>query len=487
MSIAALYDVADALELAAQVRARQVTPRELLDEAIARAERVNPALNALTARLYDAARAACERADVAAPFAGVPFLAKDLGPALGGAPLTMGSRYFAAYVPVADDAFFVSAKAAGLNVFAKTSTPEFGLLPYTEPALFGACRNPWNADRTPGGSSGGSGALCAAGVVPIAHGNDMGGSIRIPASCNGLFGLKPSRGRTPSVGGLVGEANVDLGISRTVRDSAALLDATRLDAGEPFLEAMRRDPGRLRVAVVRGPMLGGGIAPDARAALDDAAELCAELGHDVVDDEPGGIDYGAMSYALLLLFASQIGWHLGAGNPTPHVPLRSGDLEPATRAMLAIARVLALDELTTAVARQHELRERFAGFMERYDVILTPTLAAPPVRIGELALSAAEKVQIEVLTRVKSAALIRKAARDISARMFDWLPYTPVFNLTGQPAMSVPLSWTKDGLPVGVQFAGRFGDEATLLRLAAQLEAARPWHGRRPPCWSGER
>ncbi|MDE2480613.1 MAG: amidase [bacterium] len=484
MSIAALYDANDAIGLAEELRAGRVHPRELLDEAIARLERVNPRLNAVTARLDDAARAAAER-PFDGPFAGVPFLAKDLGPALAGAPQTMGSRYFAAYVPPVDDAFFVRVKAAGLNPFAKTSTPEFGLLPYTEPALFGPCRNPWDTERTPGGSSGGSGALCAAGVVPLAHGNDMGGSIRIPASCTGLFGLKPSRGRTPTVGGLVGEANVDLGISRSVRDSAALLDATRLDAGEPFLEAMRREPGRLRVAVVRGPMLGHGIAPEARAALDDAAGLCASLGHDVVDDEPGGIDYPAMSYALLLFFASQIGWHLGAGNPTPHRAIQGGDLEPATRAMLAIACVLALDELTTAVAHQRALTDRFARFMERYDVVLTPTLAAPPIRIGELGLSASEKLQIEVLTRLKSPALIRKAARDISARMFDWLPYTPIFNLTGQPAMSVPLYWTPEALPVGVQFAGRFGDEATLLRLAAQLETARPWAARRPPIWSG--
>ncbi len=481
MSIAELYDTSDALGLGEAVRAGSCTPVELLEEAIARAERVNPALNALTARLYEQARSRASRGAFGAPFSGVPFLAKDLGPAVGGVTHSMGSRYFASYVPPVDDPFFARTAAAGLNVFAKTSTPEFGLLPYTEPALFGPCRNPWNLERTPGGSSGGSGALCAAGVVPLAHGNDMGGSIRIPASCNGLFGLKPSRGRTPTVGGVVGEANVDLGISRSVRDSAALLDATRLDEGEPFLAAMRRDPGRLRIAVMRGPGLGHGVRAEARAALDDAVGLCAALGHEVADDEPGGIDYGAMSYALLLFFASQIGWQLGAGNPTPHKPIGHDDLEPATRAMLAIARVLALDELTTAVARQHELTARLTRFMERYDVILTPTLAAPPVRIGELGLSTSEKLQIEVLTRLRSPALIRKAARDISGRMFDWLPYTPIFNLTGQPAMSVPLWWSAEGLPVGVQFAGRLGEEARLLQLAAQLETARPWHDRRPP------
>jgi Asp-tRNA(Asn)/Glu-tRNA(Gln) amidotransferase A subunit family amidase len=479
-----MYDDHDAVGLAQAVRRREVSPSELLEEAIGRAERANARVNALTARGYDRAR---EHAagTFEGPFAGVPFVAKDLGPPLAGMPMTMGSRYFSAYTPAADHEFFRRVRAAGLNIFAKSSTPEFGLLPYTEPALFGPCRNPWDLERTPGGSSGGSAALVASGVLPMAHGNDMGGSIRIPAACTGLFGLKPSRGRTPTTGGVIGEANVDHAVSRTVRDSAALLDALRSDDGPRFSDAIAREPGRLRIAVVRGAMLGHGIVSEVEAALDDTVDLCRSLGHDVVDDEPVGIDYAAMSYALLLLFAAQIGWHLGAGNPTPAKPLRSGDLEPATRAMLAIARTLPMDELTSAVVRQRALTATFAEFMQRYDVVLTPTLAAPPVRIGELALSSSEKVQIEVLTALRPAPLIRKAARDISARMFDWLPYTPVFNLTGQPAVSVPLAWTHDGLPLGLQFAGRMNDEATLFSLAAQLERAKPWRDRRPPFWSG--
>ncbi len=481
MSISEFYDRADALEMARAVRAGEIAPRELLDEAIARAERVNPHLNAIAARRYEDARVDAERSGRDGSFAGVPFVAKDLGPQLAGLPMTMGSRYFARYVPTEDHEFFRRAKRTGAIVFAKTTTPEFGLSPFTETVLFGATRNPWDLARTPGGSSGGSAALCAAGVVPIAHGNDMGGSIRIPASCTGLFGLKPSRGRTPGVGGVIGHANIDHAISRSVRDSAAMLDALRSDDGSRFLPEVARDPNPLRIAVMRGPLLGHGYSAESLEALDAAAELCASLGHSVVDDEPQGIDYAAMSYALLLLFASNTGWILGAGNPTPQRRLRGDDIEPIAAAMLAIARTIALDELTTAVVDQQKLTAAYDAFLERYDVVLTPTLAAPPVRIGELALTRFEVMQVGLLTHLRAPALIGKAARDIAGRMFDWLPSTPIFNLTGQPAMSVPLHWSAEGLPVGVQFAARRNDEATLFALAGQLERAQPWHARRPP------
>ncbi len=484
MSIAEFYGRSDALEMGRAVRAGEVTPRELLDEAIARAERVNPHLNAIAARRYEDARVDAERSARDGAFAGVPFVAKDLGPPLAGLPLTMGSRYFARYVPTEDHEFFRRVKRSGAVVFAKSTTPEFGLSPYTETALFGATRNPWDLTRTPGGSSGGSAALCAAGVLPIAHGNDMGGSIRIPASCTGLFGLKPSRARTPGVGGIIGHANIDHAISRSVRDSAAMLDAVRSDDGARFLPEVARDPKPLRIAVIRGPLLGHGYSADACDALDAAATLCASLGHHVVEDEPAGIDYPATAYALLLLFASNVGWILGAGNPTPHHRLRGDDIEPIAAAMLAIARTIALDELTTAVADQQKLIAAYEAFFERYDVVLCPTLAAPPVRIGELALTRLEVLKVGLLTRLRAPALIGKAAREIAARMFDWLPSTPVFNLTGQPAMSVPLHWSADGLPIGVQFAARRDDEATLFALAGQLERAQPWRERRPPLWS---
>jgi amidase len=480
-----LFEEGDAVGMAAAVRAREVTPRELLDEAIRRAERVNPQLNALTERRYEAARNEAEHIALDAPFAGVPFIVKDLGPQLAGMPFRMGSRYFQDYVPAGDHELIRRMKAAGLCIFAKSATPEFGLTPYTEPLAYGPCRNPWNLERTPGGSSGGSAALCAAGVVPLAHGNDGGGSIRIPASCTGLFGVKPSRDRVPVTPGLIGNWNVDLGVSRSVRDSAALLDVLRSDDGPRFLDEAEREPGRLRIAVIRGPMLGHGISAQSRTAVDRAVALCESLGHTVVEDEPSGIDYSATAYATLMLFTSQVGFALGAGNPTPQKPLTRADVEPATYALLTIARLAPLDELTTALTTQQRLIVAMAAFMQNYDAVLTPTLAAPPLRIGELALSKAELMQIAVLTRVKSRGLILKAAREIASKLFDWLPHTPIFNLSGQPAMSVPLHWTDDGLPVGVQFGARHGDEATLYRLAAQLERAQPWSARRPPVWSG--
>ncbi|HUN28291.1 MAG TPA: amidase, partial [Alphaproteobacteria bacterium] len=309
MSLRDFYDRSDAIDIAGSVRARDVSAAEVLDEAIARAERVNLRLNALAARDYDRARAAA-KGSLDGPLAGVPLLVKDLGPSLGGVPMTMGSRYFASYVPAAGHEFFTRLRSAGAVIFAKTTAPEFGLLPYTESTLFGATRNPWDLERTPGGSSGGSAALCAAGVVPVAHGNDMGGSIRIPASCVGLFGLKPSRGRAPTTGGIIGSANVDHAIARTVRDSAAFLDVVRSDGGPRFLNEVERDPAPLRIAVMRGSGLGHGISAQARAAVDAAAALCASLGHAVVEAEPEGVDYPAVAYALLLIFASQIGWHL---------------------------------------------------------------------------------------------------------------------------------------------------------------------------------
>lgn len=483
------YDSYDALELAELVRTKDVTAEELLDEAIARAERLNPKLNAIVYKRYDEARIEIRRGLPAGPFTGVPLAIKDLGPALAGAPLTGGSRYFKEYVPAFDDEIVSRFKASGFAIFAKTNTPEFGLAPVTEPALFGPCRNPWDVSRTTGGSSGGSAALVASGVVPLAHGNDMGGSIRIPASCTGIFGLKPSRGRTPTVGGVVGNANVDFALSRTVRDSAAMLDVVKLEHGllfdapyfaGSFLDAAARDPSALRIAIVRDPMLGKSIHPECRNAVDRAAALCERHGHHVEEASPDGIAYDDIRLAILALFASNVGWRMSSANPLAGKKLRAGDLEPATWAMLIISELFSTTDLTTAAVWQQFLALRFQEFLQRYDVMLMPTLAAPPVKIGELALTRTEVAQIELLGRLRSKTLIRKAAREIAKTLFDWIPYTPLFNLTGQPAMSVPLYWTPDRLPVGVMFAGRLGDDLTLLQLASQLERAQPWRDKRP-------
>lgn len=488
------YGRYDALGLAELVRTKQVSAEELVDEAIARAERVNPQLNALVHRRFEQARDEAQAALPDGPFTGVPCVAKDLGPKLAGVPLTSGSRYFKDYVPDHDDEYFVRAKRAGLVFIGKSNTPEMGLAPVTEPRLFGPCRNPWDLERTSGGSSGGSAALVASGVVPMAHANDMGGSIRIPASCCGIFGMKPSRGRTPTVGGVIGDPNVDLGVSRSVRDSAALLDAVRVEHGllydapsftGSYLDEAGRDPKPLRIAVVHDPMLGTNIDPECRTAVENAAKLCEQLGHQVEIAAPSGVNYPDMALALILIFASTLGWKMHAANPLPGKKLRAGDLEPGTWAMVVISELLSADDLTTAVHLQHDLARTFDAFMSRYDVMLMPTLSAPPVKIGALALPKSKEMQVEVLARLRAKTLIRKAAQEIAKTLFDWLPYTPIFNLTGQPAMSVPLHWTPDGLPVGVQFAARLGDEATLFRLAGQLERAQPWSDRHPPVWSG--
>lgn len=471
----------DALGLANLVRSKQVKASELLDEAIAAAARVNPQLNALICERFEQARAQAEHPDLDSAFCGVPFLLKDLGPRLAGVPMRRGSKYFMDYVPDVDDEIVSRMKRAGLTIFGKTSTPEFGLLPYTEPRLLGPCRNPWDPQRTPGGSSGGSAALVAAGVVPMAHGNDMGGSIRIPASCTGLFGLKPGRGRVPRAGTPVGDMNADLGITRSVRDSAALLDTLAAEVPErPYREEAGREPGRLRIALVAGAMLGKTIEAPCREAAQQAAVLCERLGHHVELAEPSDIDYRAISLAVLHVFACNVAWIMRVANPL-RKKLRAGDLEPGSWAMLVIGEMLSAVELTAALQTQAEVSDAFDGFMQRYDVMLTPTLAGPPVQIGALALKKNEIAQIEVLARLRNGPLIRKAAHTIAESLFDWLPYTPVFNLTGQPAMSVPLYWTQDDLPVGVQFAARRGNEAVLYRLAAQLEAAQPWFNRRPP------
>jgi Asp-tRNA(Asn)/Glu-tRNA(Gln) amidotransferase A subunit family amidase len=494
MSGFAEYDRYDALGLAELVRSKAVTAEELLTEAILRIERVNPELNAIAAQCFEQAVAGARSGLPDGPFTGVPYLIKDLGPRLAGVPMTSGSRYFAHYIPTEDSPFIAQLKRSGVSIVAKTTCPEFGLLPVTEPALFGACRNPWNTARTPGGSSGGSAALVAAGVVPAAHGNDMGGSLRIPASCTGLFGFKPTRARMATVGGVVGDMNVDHAITRTVRDSAALLDAVRIDSTAlyqaapfdgTFLGQVERDPRPLRIAYVESAMFGKTIDPQCRDAARSAAKRCEELGHRVESVEPSGVDYAVLAFSVLMIFASNVAWALNANNPLRGTRIRSGDLEPASRAMLVISEVLSSDDLTDAVTRQRAVAERMREFMQSYDVILTPTLAAPPVPIGALALTAIERAQVEVLTRLRAATLIRRAAEQIAASLLDWTPFTPLFNLTGQPAMSVPWSTSTDGLPIGVQFAAALGDDATLFRLAGQLERAQPWRDRRPPVWSG--
>ena len=487
------YERFDALGLAELVRTGKVGAAELLDEAIARADRLNPALNAIITRMDDAARAAARAGLPQGPFAGVPFLVKDLGPALAGVPMHMGSRALRGYVPTRDSELFRRYKAAGLNIFGKTNTPEFGNSAYTEPVAFGPCRNPWNTSRTPGGSSGGSAAAIAAGIVPMAHGNDGGGSLRIPASCTGLFGLKPSRGRMPGdaeIPDLLGALVCDHVMSRSVRDSAAMLDLghggdTGLLWGAPqpretYLASAGRDPGRLRIASMTSPMFARSIDPECVAAQANAAKLLTGLGHIVEEAEPE-IDYAEALSAFVVLFFTEIAQAIGLAEEVTGRRFGRSEIEVVPWFAKSYFRSLKPAAIAHATYVQGKLARTYATFMANYDVLLMPTLGMPPIAIGALKPNAIESATIDIASATRFGPLAKIIIKELGTKAFAWTPSTPLFNMTGQPGMSVPLHWSAGGLPVGMQFIGRYGDESTLFQLAGQLERAQPWFDKRPP------
>ena len=464
----------DATAQAELVRRREVKAIEFVDAAIERIERLNPTLNAVVTPMYEQARTAAAGEPPPGPFAGVPFLLKDLLASYGGVRMTLGSTFLRDFVPDHDSELVARLKRAGLIVLGKTNTPEFGILPTTEPRLFGPSCNPWNAGRTTGGSSGGSAAAVAAGLVPMAHGTDGGGSIRIPASCCGVFGLKPTRAHNPlgpDFGDIFSGLVVEHAITRSVRDSAALLDATSgPDVGDPywapppprpFLQEVGADPGRLRIAYTAAVATAASVHADCVSAVRDAAALCADLGHDVVEAAPS-VPGELVIQAFITLWSAGCAWTIDgmalvAGRtPTPD------QFEPLTWALYEMGRQQSASAYLLAVTALQRVARDIAHFFVNYDVWLTPTLAEPPVPLGTFDSPPQNPLQ----------GLFRAAA---------FVPFTPICNVTGQPAMSVPLFWNADGLPVGTHFIGRFGDEATLFRLGAQLEAARPWSERRPP------
>jgi amidase len=472
-----MQDVAfmDATDQADLVRRREASPLELVEGAIERIEALNPQINAVVTPMYEQARAAAREPLPDGPFAGVPYLVKDLTLDVAGVRMASGTRFLRDFVSQFDAELYVRQRRAGLIPVGKTNTPEFGILPTTEPVLFGPTHNPWNLDRSPGGSSGGSAAAVAAGIVPLAHASDGGGSIRIPASCCGLFGLKPTRMRTPlgpALGDGLAGLPVEHAVTRSVRDSAALLDATSgPDQGapyfaappeRPFLQEVGTDPGRLRVAVTREAMTGTPVDPECVAAVEESAKLCAELGHEVFDFAPGDLDIDAFVSAFLVV------WNSGAAAGIEHWARSLGrdaaedQFEPLTWAMRGQGLAYSAVDYFLAQAELQLLSRKIAGWFQGFDVWLTPVLAEPPVPLGTFD-APADNPMFPLM------------------RASLYVPFTPLANVTGMPAMSVPLHWTADGLPVGSHFVGRYGDEATLLRLAAQLEAARPWAARRPP------
>ncbi len=463
----------DALGLGELIARGQVTALEALEAAILRLEEVNPKLNAVVHPMYDEARRRIEAGLPAGPLSGVPFLLKDLGLLYSGQPTSFGSHLYDGYLADHHSTLVERYLEAGLVIFGKTNTPELGLAATTEPVRFGPTRNPWNLARTAGGSSGGSTAAVAAGVVPAAHATDGGGSIRIPASACGLVGLKPTRARNPA-GPDAGEGWSGLSCghvaSRTVRDSAAFLDASHgpesgapyhaPEPARPFLDEVGADPGRLRIAFSTEAPNGTAVDPECVSAVEDTAALLAELGHEVVAAAPEfdmedaiqnmAVIWGANTWANAALRYRALG----------REPDGSG-LEAVTWAIAERGHRAPASDYARAIQVVHALGRVFARFHQAHDIFMTPTLALPPVALGN----------IDMMEPDPDRYL---------ENMFKFMPFTPQINASGQPAITLPLAQSAEGLPLGVQFIARFGDEATLFRLAAQLEEARPWAGRRP-------
>ncbi len=465
----------DATEQAALVRKKEVLAIELVEAAIKRIEKVNPRLNAVVTPMYDEARrAACSQLPEA-PFTGVPYLIKDLIASAKGVRMTFGTTNLANYISDHDSELVLRFRKAGLIAVGKSNVPELGLLPTTESRLLGPCRNPWDPNRTAGGSSGGAAAAVAAGLVPAAHGSDGGGSIRIPAACCGLFGLKPTRGRNslaPDFGDIMGGLVAEHVLTRSVRDSAALLDATAgYVPGDPyfapapektFLSETKKKPGQLRIGFLTKCPNGEDYSDDCLKALLDAVELCKGLGHEMIETTPG-IDSKRLASAFMVIWsAGCVLTVAGISHLSGKAPDRS-QYENATWGLYEMGKHYTAADYLLAVTEVQSLCRRLTeNFFNQFDVVMTPTLGEPPVALGTF-----DSPDDDLLRGWRRSA--------------QFVPFTPVCNAMGNPAMSVPLYWNEAGLPIGIHFIGRYADEATLFRLAAQLEKARPWKKRRPP------
>ena len=492
------YGQYDGLGLAELVRRKEISPRELLEEAIARTEAVNPRLNAVIHTMYDHARELTDGDLPDGPFSGVPFLLKDMLAFYAGHPLRFGSRAMRDHVADRTSTTVTRFLATGLVPFGKTNAPEMGLEPFTEPELFGPTHNPWDPARSPSGSSGGAAAAVAARIVPVASGGDGGGSIRTPSSACGVFGMKPSRGRNP-VGPDVGEiwqgAVAEHVLTRTVRDSAAMLDVTAgPDAGalyhapapeQPFLEAVTTAPGRLRIAFTTESLLGSHVDGACVQGVERTVTLLRELGHEVVNARPH-FDRRAFLRAFIIMVSAETAADLDECSALVGRRRWSNRrLELETRAMQLLGRQIATQDFIKACRHLQRVARLMGQFLDegRYDAFLTPTLGAPPVPIGTLRPSAMEAAGLRVLSALKAGNLMRAIGfiDTVADKVFGFSAYCALFNVSGQPAMSMPLHWSDDGLPVGMHFVAPYAHETTLFRLAGQLERARPWRDRKPP------
>ena len=466
----------DGLALAERVRKREVTPLELVDAAIARVERHNPTLNAVVHAAFEEARRTAAGDLPDGPFRGVPFLIKDLGAQVAGWPRSSGSRFVKSVVDTRDSELVRRYREAGVVLLGKTNTPEFGITGVTESALLGPCRNPWNPDHVSGGSSGGAAAAVASGMVPLAHASDGLGSIRIPAACCGLFGMKITRDRNPNgeeldqVTGYV----VNHVVTRTVRDSAAMLDATgyaeavqpypQPPKAGPYLDEVGRSPGRLRIGWSAETPRGAPVHPEVQAALERTVALLEGLGHELI---PTGLP---VDYRELYRVQAVVGGANFAAGMRERIEEQGrepapDELEPLTWASFKGGAKLPGEQVLLAWRRLRQLNRQILSLWERIDVYLCPVLGTPPPPVGWI-----NPVTLE--------------PREVNRRQAEALPFTPPFNFTGQPSMSVPLEQSSDGLPLGMMFTGRYADEATLFRLAGQLEREQPWRDRRPRLWN---
>src|SRR5713226_7514650 len=466
------YGKFDAVGLADLVRNKQVTARELLDEAVARTAKVDPQINAVVVKHYDYAERQIEKGLPDGPFAGVPFLLKDLD-LLEGTRTTSGATILKDFVADHSGTLAQRFLATGVAIFGKSSSPEFGLMPTTESRLHGPTRNPWNLAHSSGGSSGGAGAAVAARILPVAHASDGGGSIRIPASASGVFGLKPTRARNP-LGPDRGEgwAGFSCGhvVSISVRDSAAMLDAIHgpepsslyvaPPPERPFAQEVGRDPGRMRIAFTDKSPYGDTIDPEIAAAVREVASLLAGLGHHVEERAPVLAEDPAVVMSTIV--SANTALNVRVAEQRFGRTMTDSDFEILTLASAHNAQKATATDYVAAQASAFQIARGLATFFGTCDVFLCPTLCLPPLRIGELNPMSRDRSYI--------APILRR-----------YMPGTSMFNMSGQPSMSVPLAWNAAGLPLGMMFAARLGDEATLFRLAAQLEQERPWKDKMPP------
>lgn len=491
------YESYDGLGLAQLVKSGEISAAELTSAAISRIQRDNPQINAMVYEMFDYAHqtAVSSLAEPPAPFAGVPTLLKDLGYEMAGFPMSNGSRAYKNYIPDHDSEMVTRFKQAGLIILGKSNTPEFGLMGVTEPEVFGACRNPWNIDHTPGGSSGGAAVAVAAGWTPLAPAGDGGGSIRIPSANTGLFGMKPSRGRTPS-GPMrgqnwMGAAQAHV-ITRSVRDSAAMLDATFGDdigasyqtplPERPYLEEVSRPSHKLTIGFNTKSPLGTPVHPDCVEAVHKTVRLLESMGHRVeeavpeVDGHKIAQSYIAMYFGEIAAQMREIKAFLGR-TPTKR------DVELGTLVLGAIGKAVSAGYMLEQLHYWGFAARQMGQFFEGYDLYLTPTTASPPVKIGALAPSTAERLILNLVTTLNLGKLVLRSGlvNKMAIDSLQHTPFTQLANLCGLPAMSVPLYQFQNGLPCGVQFIAPLGREDRLFRLAGVLEEARPWADKRPP------